>query len=162
MCVSAEESSSSSSDMWLNREQTMQTPVMMPSPHLTSTVMRDPKRMRPEDSYLGVYGLPPDQSQQPPTPQPQQPPPPPPQQQPPTPQQHPHPQTPQPQHHHQAPMDYKYDSLLYDPVHYMTGLFSHLGRNSGQGVSTIFLLGFRCVCHVALSSDMCFFFFLWW
>ncbi|XP_041930372.1 cohesin subunit SA-2 isoform X3 [Alosa alosa] len=99
----AEESSSSSSDMWLNREQTMQTPVMMPSPHLTSTAMRDPKRMRPEDSYMGVYGMAPDQSQQPPTPQPQ---PPPPQQQPPTPQQHPHPQTPQPQHHHQSPMDY--------------------------------------------------------
>uniref|UniRef100_A0A8B9KJ28 Stromal antigen 2b n=1 Tax=Astyanax mexicanus TaxID=7994 RepID=A0A8B9KJ28_ASTMX len=80
-----------SSDMWLNREQSMQTPVMMPSPHLTSTVMRDPKRLRPEDSYMGVYTMPPEQQQQP------QPPPPP--------QHHTHPQTPQP-HHHQTPMDY--------------------------------------------------------
>ncbi|KPP70893.1 hypothetical protein Z043_110241, partial [Scleropages formosus] len=66
----------------------MQTPVMMPSPHLTSTVMRDPKRLRPEESYMGVYGMPPEQ-QQPPQPQ------------------HAQPQTPQP-HHPQTPMDYKY------------------------------------------------------
>ncbi|MBN3318552.1 STAG2 protein, partial [Atractosteus spatula] len=74
------EESSSSDGMWMNREQTMQTPVMMPSPHLTSTVMRDPKRLRPEESYMGVYSLPPDQQQQ------QQ-------------------QQPQ-QQHHQTPMDY--------------------------------------------------------
>uniref|UniRef100_A0A8D3CNW3 Cohesin subunit SA n=1 Tax=Scophthalmus maximus TaxID=52904 RepID=A0A8D3CNW3_SCOMX len=36
-----EEESSSSSEVW---QQSMQTPVMMPSPHLTSTAMRDPKR----------------------------------------------------------------------------------------------------------------------
>uniref|UniRef100_A0A8D0AUY0 Cohesin subunit SA n=1 Tax=Sander lucioperca TaxID=283035 RepID=A0A8D0AUY0_SANLU len=33
--------SSSSSEVW---QQSMQTPVMLPSPHLTSTAMRDPKR----------------------------------------------------------------------------------------------------------------------
>lgn len=86
-CV-AEESSSSSSEVWLNREQSMQTPVMMPSPHLTSTVMREPKRLRPEDSYMGVYTMPPEQQQQQ------------------HPQHHTHPHTPQP-HHHQTPMDYK-------------------------------------------------------
>uniref|UniRef100_A0A3B4YTT5 Cohesin subunit SA n=1 Tax=Seriola lalandi dorsalis TaxID=1841481 RepID=A0A3B4YTT5_SERLL len=51
--------SSSSSEVW---QQTMQTPVMMPSPHLTSTAMRDPKRGR-DDSYMGVYPLPHDQQQ---------------------------------------------------------------------------------------------------
>uniref|UniRef100_A0A671YYN7 Cohesin subunit SA n=1 Tax=Sparus aurata TaxID=8175 RepID=A0A671YYN7_SPAAU len=63
----------------------MQTPVMLPSPHLTSTAMRDPKRGR-DDSFMGVYPLPHDQQQ---------------------PHQHPqhHQQTPQ---HHQTPMDYKY------------------------------------------------------
>lgn len=73
---------SSSSEVW---QQSMQTPVMMPSPHLTSTAMRDPKRGR-DDSYMGVYSLPHDQQQ---------------------PHQHPqhHQQTPQ---HHQTPMDYKY------------------------------------------------------
>ncbi|XP_073676240.1 cohesin subunit SA-2 isoform X2 [Garra rufa] len=76
-----EESSSSSTEVWMNREQSMQTPVMMPSPHLTSTVMREPKRLRPEESYMGVYTMTPDQ------------------------QQHAHSQTPQPQHH-QTPMDY--------------------------------------------------------
>ncbi|XP_023686294.1 cohesin subunit SA-2 isoform X1 [Paramormyrops kingsleyae] len=81
----AEETSSSSDSMWMNREQGMQTPVMMPSPHLTSTVMRDTKRIRPEDTYMGVYALPPEQPQ---------------------PQQHAHAQPPQQQHHHQTPMDY--------------------------------------------------------
>uniref|UniRef100_A0A672JRL9 Cohesin subunit SA-2-like n=1 Tax=Salarias fasciatus TaxID=181472 RepID=A0A672JRL9_SALFA len=52
--------SSSSSEVW---QQSMQTPVMMPSPHLTSTAMRDPKRGR-DDSYMGVYPLPHDQQQQ--------------------------------------------------------------------------------------------------
>uniref|UniRef100_A0A8D0AUK4 Cohesin subunit SA n=1 Tax=Sander lucioperca TaxID=283035 RepID=A0A8D0AUK4_SANLU len=39
----------SSDAVWMNREQNVQTPVMMHSPHLTSTVLRDPKKMRPED-----------------------------------------------------------------------------------------------------------------
>uniref|UniRef100_A0A8C6M8N5 STAG2 cohesin complex component n=1 Tax=Nothobranchius furzeri TaxID=105023 RepID=A0A8C6M8N5_NOTFU len=74
------EEESSSSEVW---QQSIQTPVMMPSPHLTSTVMRDPKRGR-DDSYMGVYALPHEQPQ---------------------PHQHPqhHQQTPQ---HHQPPMDY--------------------------------------------------------
>ncbi|KAK1904492.1 Cohesin subunit SA-2 [Dissostichus eleginoides] len=55
---------------------------MLPSPHLTSTAMRDPKRGR-DDSFMGVYPLPHDQ------PQPHQLP------------QH-HQQTPQ----HQTPLDY--------------------------------------------------------
>uniref|UniRef100_A0A673VMC2 Cohesin subunit SA n=1 Tax=Salmo trutta TaxID=8032 RepID=A0A673VMC2_SALTR len=43
----AEDSSSSSTDMsW--QHQSMQTPVMMPSPHLTSTMMRGPGDMREE------------------------------------------------------------------------------------------------------------------
>uniref|UniRef100_A0A8D0AUI4 Cohesin subunit SA n=1 Tax=Sander lucioperca TaxID=283035 RepID=A0A8D0AUI4_SANLU len=40
----------SSDAVWMNREQNVQTPVMMHSPHLTSTVLRDPKKMRPEDT----------------------------------------------------------------------------------------------------------------
>uniref|UniRef100_A0A8C5EJV0 Cohesin subunit SA n=1 Tax=Gouania willdenowi TaxID=441366 RepID=A0A8C5EJV0_GOUWI len=51
--------SSSSSEVW---QQSLQTPVMMPSPHLTSTAMRDPKRGR-DDSYMGVYALPHEQPQ---------------------------------------------------------------------------------------------------
>uniref|UniRef100_A0A8C7K457 Cohesin subunit SA n=1 Tax=Oncorhynchus kisutch TaxID=8019 RepID=A0A8C7K457_ONCKI len=43
--------------VWINREQNVQTPVMMPSPHLSSTVLRDPKKMRPEESYMGVYSI---------------------------------------------------------------------------------------------------------
>uniref|UniRef100_A0A672JPT5 Cohesin subunit SA n=1 Tax=Salarias fasciatus TaxID=181472 RepID=A0A672JPT5_SALFA len=51
----AEENSCSSSDAaWLNREQSAQTPMMMHSPHLTSTVLRDPKKMRPEDGYAAA------------------------------------------------------------------------------------------------------------
>lgn len=75
---SAEESSS---EVW---QQGIQTPIMMPSPHLTSTAMRDPKRGR-DDSFMSVYPIPHDQQQ---------------------PHQHSqhHPQTPQ---HHQTPMDYK-------------------------------------------------------
>uniref|UniRef100_A0A4W4GF16 Cohesin subunit SA n=1 Tax=Electrophorus electricus TaxID=8005 RepID=A0A4W4GF16_ELEEL len=46
--------SSGGSEVWLNREQALQTPVMMPSPHLTSTVMREPKRLRPDDNYMGT------------------------------------------------------------------------------------------------------------
>uniref|UniRef100_A0A673WL90 Cohesin subunit SA n=1 Tax=Salmo trutta TaxID=8032 RepID=A0A673WL90_SALTR len=72
------------------RTRSMQTPVMMPSPHLTSTMMRGPGDMRGgeakrgrDDSYMGVYALPSDSQQQP----------------------HPHtlPQTPQ---LHQTPIDY--------------------------------------------------------
>uniref|UniRef100_A0A665X0R5 Cohesin subunit SA n=1 Tax=Echeneis naucrates TaxID=173247 RepID=A0A665X0R5_ECHNA len=64
--------------------QNVQTPVMMHSPHLTSTVLRDPKKMRPEDSYTTAYTIPTEQ----------------------------HPHQPlstqqQPQHHHQAALDYK-------------------------------------------------------
>uniref|UniRef100_A0A8C7Y446 Cohesin subunit SA n=1 Tax=Oryzias sinensis TaxID=183150 RepID=A0A8C7Y446_9TELE len=42
---------SSSGEVW---QQSMQTPVMMPSPHLTSTAMRDPKRSR-DDGYMGHH-----------------------------------------------------------------------------------------------------------
>ncbi|XP_024287314.1 cohesin subunit SA-2 [Oncorhynchus tshawytscha] len=76
----AEESSSCSTDaVWMNQEQNVQTPVMMPSPHLTSTVLRDPKKMRPEESYMGVYAMTSEQQHQ---------------------------QLPPQQHHHQTPMDY--------------------------------------------------------
>uniref|UniRef100_A0A673YCL8 STAG2 cohesin complex component a n=1 Tax=Salmo trutta TaxID=8032 RepID=A0A673YCL8_SALTR len=60
-------------------EQNVQTPVMMPSPHLTSTGLRDPKKMRPEESYMGVYAMTSEQQHQ---------------------------QLPPQQHHHQTPMDY--------------------------------------------------------
>ncbi|XP_014810593.1 PREDICTED: cohesin subunit SA-2-like isoform X3 [Calidris pugnax] len=60
----AEESSSSDS-MWLNREQTMHTPVMMQTPQLTSTIMREPKRLRPEENYMGVYPMQPEHHQAP-------------------------------------------------------------------------------------------------
>uniref|UniRef100_A0A8C4P0D3 SCD domain-containing protein n=1 Tax=Dicentrarchus labrax TaxID=13489 RepID=A0A8C4P0D3_DICLA len=50
----------SSDAVWVNREQNVQTPVMMHSPHLTSTVLRDPKKMRPEDSYTAAYTMPTD------------------------------------------------------------------------------------------------------
>uniref|UniRef100_A0A669BXC8 Cohesin subunit SA n=1 Tax=Oreochromis niloticus TaxID=8128 RepID=A0A669BXC8_ORENI len=51
-------SSSSSDAVWMNREQNVQTPVMMHSPHLTSTVLRDPKKMRPEDSFTATFTMP--------------------------------------------------------------------------------------------------------
>lgn len=86
LCFVAEENSCSSTDaVWMNREQNVQTPVMMHSPHLTSTVLRDPKKMRPEESFAAAYTMPTEQ--------------------------HPHqPVTPQQQthHHHQAAIDYKY------------------------------------------------------
>uniref|UniRef100_A0A4W3J1N5 Cohesin subunit SA n=1 Tax=Callorhinchus milii TaxID=7868 RepID=A0A4W3J1N5_CALMI len=45
---------------WIGREHSLQTPLMMQSPQLTSTVMREPKRLRPEEeSYMGVYQMPP-------------------------------------------------------------------------------------------------------
>lgn len=77
---------SSSSEVW---PQGIQTPVMLPSPHLTSTAMRDPKRGR-DDSYMGVYALPHDQ---------------------PPPHQHPQQHHQQASQHHQTPMDYKYGNL---------------------------------------------------
>uniref|UniRef100_A0A8C5A4K7 Cohesin subunit SA n=1 Tax=Gadus morhua TaxID=8049 RepID=A0A8C5A4K7_GADMO len=46
--TAATKESSSSSEVW---QQSLQTPVMMPSPHLTSTAMREPKRGR-DDSYM--------------------------------------------------------------------------------------------------------------
>lgn len=45
------------------REQQPQTPmmspppVMMSSPHMTSTVLRDAKKLRPEEEYVGVYTM---------------------------------------------------------------------------------------------------------
>uniref|UniRef100_A0A672SA58 STAG2 cohesin complex component n=1 Tax=Sinocyclocheilus grahami TaxID=75366 RepID=A0A672SA58_SINGR len=90
-------------EVWMSREQSMQTPVMMPSPHLTSTVMREPKRLRPEESYMGVYTMTPDQQQQ-----------------------HAHPQTPQPQHHQtqqERAMNYaKLRSNLQHAIRRGTGL----------------------------------------
>ncbi|KAA8587117.1 hypothetical protein FQN60_000953 [Etheostoma spectabile] len=79
-----EENSCSSTDaVWMNREQNVQTPVMMHSPHLTSTVLRDPKKMRPEDSYTTAFTMPTEQNSHQHVP----------------PQQQPHP-------HHQAAIDY--------------------------------------------------------
>uniref|UniRef100_A0A8C7GWC0 Cohesin subunit SA n=1 Tax=Oncorhynchus kisutch TaxID=8019 RepID=A0A8C7GWC0_ONCKI len=72
--------------VWMNQEQNVQTPVMMPSPHLTSTVLRDPKKMRPDESYMGVYAMTSEQQHQ---------------------------QLPPQQHHHQTPMDYKYGTPFY-------------------------------------------------
>ncbi|XP_067853229.1 cohesin subunit SA-2 isoform X2 [Heptranchias perlo] len=44
---------------WISREHSLQSPLMMQTPQLTSTVMREPKRLRPEEeSYLGVYQMP--------------------------------------------------------------------------------------------------------
>ncbi|XP_067853228.1 cohesin subunit SA-2 isoform X1 [Heptranchias perlo] len=52
----AEESNDGS---WISREHSLQSPLMMQTPQLTSTVMREPKRLRPEEeSYLGVYQMP--------------------------------------------------------------------------------------------------------
>ncbi|XP_069468760.1 cohesin subunit SA-2 isoform X1 [Ambystoma mexicanum] len=61
------EESGSSETMWLNREQTIHTPVMMQTPQLTSTIMREPKRLRPEESYMGVgvYPMQPEHHQTP-------------------------------------------------------------------------------------------------
>lgn len=81
-----EENSCSGSDSpWLNREQNVQTPVMMPSPHPNSNAVRDPKKMRPEDSYMMAYTM--------------------------STVQHPHQPVPSQQlhhQHHQAAVDYKY------------------------------------------------------
>ncbi|OBS78313.1 hypothetical protein A6R68_19297 [Neotoma lepida] len=57
MQLALPEESSSSDSMWLSREQTLHTPVMMQTPQLTSTIMREPKRLRPEDSFMSVYPM---------------------------------------------------------------------------------------------------------
>uniref|UniRef100_A0AAQ4PX38 SCD domain-containing protein n=1 Tax=Gasterosteus aculeatus aculeatus TaxID=481459 RepID=A0AAQ4PX38_GASAC len=78
----------SSDAVWMNREPNAQTPLMMHSPHLTSTVLRDPKKMRPEDSYTAAFAMPTEQHPHQPAPLQQQ------QQQQP------------PQHPHEAAIDY--------------------------------------------------------
>uniref|UniRef100_A0A8C7YMI1 Cohesin subunit SA n=1 Tax=Oryzias sinensis TaxID=183150 RepID=A0A8C7YMI1_9TELE len=61
----AEENSCISSDaVWMNREQSVSTPLMMHSPHLTSTVLRDPKKMRQEQSCTTAFIMPTEQHQQ--------------------------------------------------------------------------------------------------
>ncbi|XP_037389294.1 cohesin subunit SA-2a isoform X1 [Pygocentrus nattereri] len=55
-----EEDSSCSSDagVWMPREPTVQqTPVMMSSPHMASTVLREAKKLRPDEGYVGVYTM---------------------------------------------------------------------------------------------------------
>ncbi|KAG8144554.1 putative Cohesin subunit SA-2 protein [Naja naja] len=59
------EESSSSDSLWLNREQTLHTPIMLQTPQLTSTIMREPKRLRPEENYMGVYPMQPEHHQPP-------------------------------------------------------------------------------------------------
>ena len=76
----------------MNREQNVQTPVMMHSPHLTSTVLKDPKKMRPEDSYTAAFTMPTEQLPHQPVPLQQQ-----------------------PHHHHQTAIDYKYVNLSPNP-----------------------------------------------
>ncbi|KAL0193712.1 hypothetical protein M9458_012008, partial [Cirrhinus mrigala] len=48
-----EESSCSSSDVSVGPH----TPVTMSSPHIVSTVLRDAKKLRPEQGYMGVYSM---------------------------------------------------------------------------------------------------------
>lgn len=60
----------------------------MHSPHLTSTVLRDQKKMRPEDNYVASYTMPTEQHPHHPVPPQQQ------------------------QQHHQAAIDYKYENLF--------------------------------------------------
>uniref|UniRef100_A0A671MTW6 Cohesin subunit SA n=1 Tax=Sinocyclocheilus anshuiensis TaxID=1608454 RepID=A0A671MTW6_9TELE len=44
--------------VWVNREQSgPHTPVMMSSPHIVSTVLRDAKKLLPEQGYMGVYSM---------------------------------------------------------------------------------------------------------
>uniref|UniRef100_A0A673LHB4 Cohesin subunit SA n=1 Tax=Sinocyclocheilus rhinocerous TaxID=307959 RepID=A0A673LHB4_9TELE len=50
--------SSSDVSVWVNHEQSgPHTPVMMSSPHIVSTVLRDAKKLRPEQGYMGVYSM---------------------------------------------------------------------------------------------------------
>lgn len=54
------ETSCSSSDVsaWVGRIQAApHTPMMMSSPHIVSTVLREPKKPRPEQGYMGVYSM---------------------------------------------------------------------------------------------------------
>uniref|UniRef100_A0A674NK08 STAG2 cohesin complex component a n=1 Tax=Takifugu rubripes TaxID=31033 RepID=A0A674NK08_TAKRU len=51
-------SCSSSDSPWLNRDQNLQTPVMMQSPHPNPNAVRDSKKMRPEDGYMMAYTMP--------------------------------------------------------------------------------------------------------
>uniref|UniRef100_A0A8C1JWK6 Stromal antigen 2a n=1 Tax=Cyprinus carpio TaxID=7962 RepID=A0A8C1JWK6_CYPCA len=52
------EGTSSDVSMWVNREQSgPHTPVMMSSPHIVSTVLRDTKKLCPEQGYMGVYSM---------------------------------------------------------------------------------------------------------
>lgn len=93
-CVVEENSCSSSDSPWLNRDQNLQTPVMMQSPHPNSNAVRDSKKMRPEDGYMMAYTMPTVQ--------------------------HPHQAVPlqQQQHHqhHQAAVDYKYKTSEFSPT----------------------------------------------
>uniref|UniRef100_A0A3B1K5C4 Cohesin subunit SA n=1 Tax=Astyanax mexicanus TaxID=7994 RepID=A0A3B1K5C4_ASTMX len=51
-------SCSSDAGVWMAREQSVQqTPVMMTSPHMTSTVLREAKKLRPDEGYVGVYTM---------------------------------------------------------------------------------------------------------
>uniref|UniRef100_A0A8B9K5W5 STAG2 cohesin complex component n=1 Tax=Astyanax mexicanus TaxID=7994 RepID=A0A8B9K5W5_ASTMX len=48
----------SDAGVWMAREQSVQqTPVMMTSPHMTSTVLREAKKLRPDEGYVGVYTM---------------------------------------------------------------------------------------------------------
>ncbi|XP_062917012.1 cohesin subunit SA-2 isoform X1 [Mobula hypostoma] len=59
------EADESNDGSWINREHSLQSPIMTQTPQLTSTIMREPKRLRPEEeSYMGVYQMP--QHHQPP------------------------------------------------------------------------------------------------
>lgn len=60
-CVADENSCSSTDAVWANCEQNVQTPVLMHSPHLTSTALRGQKKMTPEDGYMAAYSMPTEQ-----------------------------------------------------------------------------------------------------
>uniref|UniRef100_A0AAR2KQQ9 Cohesin subunit SA n=1 Tax=Pygocentrus nattereri TaxID=42514 RepID=A0AAR2KQQ9_PYGNA len=48
----------SDAGVWMPREPTVQqTPVMMSSPHMASTVLREAKKLRPDEGYVGVYTM---------------------------------------------------------------------------------------------------------
>ncbi|XP_075876525.1 cohesin subunit SA-2-like isoform X1 [Nelusetta ayraudi] len=56
-----ENSCSSTDAVWANCKQNVQTPVLMHSPHLTSTALRGQKKMTPEDGYMAAYSMPAEQ-----------------------------------------------------------------------------------------------------
>lgn len=89
-CVVEENSCSSSDSPWLNRDQNPQTPVMAQSPHPNSNAVRDPKKMRPEDSFMMAYTMPTVQ--------------------------HPHQAVPSLQQQQQAAVDYKYKTSGFIPT----------------------------------------------